>query len=81
MSVTNLVFLKNQLDKLSIDPIHTQAHSSLSEFLYLINQYLPSDNEKFETQLSNITNSFKSFDNEITILKEIRIYYIKYGRI
>ena len=70
MSVANLVFLKNQLEKLSIDPIYTQAHSSLTEFLYLINQYSPSDNEKVETQLNNITHSFKSFDNEITILKE-----------
>jgi SAM-dependent methyltransferase len=70
MTVTDLVFLKNQLEKLSIDPMHDQAHSSLSEFLYLINQYSPFDNEKFETQLSNVTNAFNSFDNEISILKE-----------
>lgn len=70
MTVTDLVLFKNLIDELSVSPIYGQAHSSLSEFLYLINQYSPSDNEKFEAQLSNITTAFKSFENEINILKE-----------
>ena len=67
MTVTDLVLFKNLIDELSVSPIYGQAHSSLSEFLYLINQYSPSDNEKFEAQLSNITTAFKSFENEINI--------------
>jgi hypothetical protein len=63
MTVTDLVFLKNQLDKLSMDPIYAQSHSSLSEFLYLINQHSAENFDKFMNGYDNIKKAYNSFDN------------------
>ena len=47
MTVTDLVFFKNQLEKLSVAPIYQQANASLDKFLYLVDKHSSENLTKF----------------------------------
>jgi len=69
MTVTDLVFFKNQLEKLSVAPIYQEANASLDKFLYLVDNHSSENLNKFVNKHYGIKEAFDSFDNEVTTLK------------
>lgn len=70
MTVTDLVFFKNQLDKLSVTPIYQQANASLDKFLYLVDKHSSENLNKFMNKHYEIKEAFDSFDNEFMALNK-----------
>ena len=68
MTVTDLVFFKNQLDKLSVAPIYKEANASLDKFLYLIDKHSSENFDKFVNRHYDIKEAFDSFDTELASL-------------
>lgn len=68
MKVTDLVFFKNQLDKLSVAPIYQEANASLNEFLYLIDKHSSENFDKFVNLHYGIKEAFDSFGSEFVDL-------------
>ncbi len=73
MTVTDLVFFKNQLEKLSVAPIYQQANTSLDKFLYLVDKHSSENLTKFMNRHYEIKEAFDSFDNEfMTLSKKLK---------
>jgi predicted nucleic acid-binding protein len=73
MTVTDLVFFKNQLEKLSVAPIYQQANVSLDKFLHLVDKHSPENLNKFMNKHYEIKEAFDSFDNEfMTLSKKLK---------
>jgi len=70
MTVTDLVFFKNQLEKLSVAPIYRQANASLDKFLHLIDKHSSENLSKFMDKHHGIKEAFDSFDNEFMALSK-----------
>jgi hypothetical protein len=68
MTVTDLVFFKNQLEKLSVAPIYQQANASLDKFLHLVDKHSSENLTKFMNRHYEIKEAFDSFDNEFMTL-------------
>ena len=69
MTVTDLVYFKNQLDLLSVSAIQAPAISSLNEFLYVMKNNSYSDIDLIESRHLNVIESFTNFDKEIANVK------------
>ena len=69
MTVTDLVYFKNQLDLLSVSAIQQPAISSLNEFLYVMKNNSYSDIDLIENRHLNVIESFTNFDKEIANVK------------
>lgn len=70
MTVTDLVFFKNQLEKLSVAPIYRQANVSLDKFLHLVDKHSPENLNKFMNKHYEIKEAFDSFDSEFMALSK-----------
>jgi SAM-dependent methyltransferase len=68
MTVADLVFFKNQLDKLSVAPIYNQANASLNEFLYVVDKHSPENFNKFVNRHYDVKEAFDSFNKEVVTL-------------
>lgn len=67
--ITDLVFLKNQLDKLSVTTTRDQANHSLNEFLYIINELSPNHTQVFAERQHEVAQAFNSFGQQVDALK------------
>jgi SAM-dependent methyltransferase len=69
MTVTDLIFFKNQLDKLSIHRTREQANTDLNQFVHVINSHSTDNSISIGNRLFDVMESFNAFEKEVDAIR------------